>query len=107
VSETYVETANLAYKIRDRTGVSSVLQLDLEMVDEGTPEMSFPGWWGRHNTTQFETAFGRTYELEKEGHGPESPAQKSDWKTPVHEIFCTRGWKWAGEGRRPKTSCGT
>ena len=107
MSETYVETANLAYKIRDRTGVSSVLQLDLEMVDEDTPEMSFPGYWGRHNTTQFETAFGRVYELEKEGHGPESPAQKSDWTTPVHEIFCTRGWKWVGEGRRPKASCGT
>jgi hypothetical protein len=105
VSETWVETANLAYKIRDRTGVSEVLALDLEMVDDDTPEMSFPGWWGRHNTTQFETAFGRTYELEKEGHGPESPARKTDWATPVHEIFCTRGWKWVGAGRRPKTSC--
>ena len=107
VSQTYVETANLAYKIRDRTGVSSVLELGLEMVDEDTPEMSFPGYWGRHNTTQFETAFGKTYELEKEGPGPESPARKTDWLTPVHEIFCTRGWKWVGEGRRPKNSCET
>ena len=105
VSQAEVEAANLAYKIRDRTGVGDVLDLDVRLVTDDSPEIRFPGVWGRHNVTRFETAFQRRYELEREHDGPESPAYKPEWSRPVHEIFCTPEWKWVGLGPRLRYEC--
>lgn len=100
-----LELANLAYRIRDRTGDSTTLPLDVEVVDERSPEMGFPGWWGLHNVTWFETAFRRRYNMTEETRGPESPGRKADWDSPVSLIFCDPRWKYAGDGPRPRYSC--
>lgn len=97
-----LEVANLAYRIRDRTGDSTTLPLDVELFDKSDPEMDFPGWWGLHNVTWFETAFGRRYDVTEETKGPESPARKRDWLEPVSSIFCGSRWKYVGDGPRPR-----
>lgn len=96
-----VEAATLSYRITERTGAHELVELNVRTVDERTPEMRFPGRWGRHNVTLFETAFGRRYELEPEGPGPESPALKRDWRETLDEIFCTPEWDYVGSRRDP------
>ncbi|WP_157591845.1 hypothetical protein [Solirubrobacter soli] len=100
-----LDLANLAYKIRDRTGDSTTLPLDVEVFDKADPEMDFAGWWGLHNVTWFETAFHRRYNMTKETQGPESPARKADWLDPVSLIFCDPRWQYVGEAPRPRYSC--
>ena len=101
-----VSTLSLGYKVRDRTGVYTVLTLaDLEPVDDDSPIVTFPGYWGRHSTAQFFTAFDRPYELQSEGFGPQSPRHQRLWHDTVLKTFCDKAFKQVGGGRKLPERC--
>ena len=99
-------TLSLGYRVRDRTGIHTLLQpAHLSPVHDESEIIRFPGRWGRFSTAHFYTAFRREHELQDEGFGPESPGHQRLWYDTVMKTFCDPSSKQVGDGRQLRKNC--
>jgi len=92
--------ATFAYNVRDQTGESLALTIpddELELVDETSDVMGFPGYWGTNAHATFTTKLGKEYVLQPGGRGPAGPAFQPLWAEPLERIFCAGPWHYDGE----------
>ncbi len=80
-----------AWNLRDRTRDDwRALPKVAAIVDEGTPPMNFPGYWGKYDALEFER-FGRR-PLDT-AEGPRTPSRQQLWTDPMYKMFCGPAWR--------------
>jgi hypothetical protein len=99
-----VSLVSYVSNLRDRTGSDLTwVPKTIALVDRHTPPMTFPGTWGRKDSMQFVTL--RDDPKAPGDRGPATPSRQPLWLRPVHQIFCSAGWR--GDGQSRGRSCRT
>jgi hypothetical protein len=93
-----VSLVSYVSNLRDRTGSDLTwVPKTIALVDRRTPPMTFPGTWGAKDSMQFVTL--RDDPDAPGGRGPATPSRQPLWLRPVRQIFCSAGWRGAGQSR--------
>jgi hypothetical protein len=93
VSDAAANALSYVWNIRDRTANGWLLFPGrLAYVDEHTPPMSFPGFWGEAETISLRNFRNPSLPIEARGDGPKSPPKQPLWYATLATIFCSAHW---------------